>query len=232
MNKLPVLLISTFFYCNVFANLPPTEKNLPSPQIPISLQKSEPSRALQLLIAQAAELDAVLTLDKEFYESHVCDRERSEEFRRPLMAEFVAHVYLIPSIRTSLALIKQLAQQEKTDPEMDNLKLAVAAIPPLELKYLRPTYDWQKDSSTPVHPKANATPLNSQQVLVKTATRHYQQSMHEYLSAYKQQKLEASSNDQQALDRLKDKLDEAQRGDAPKVPAFPHGFPLILSKDH
>ncbi len=232
MNKLPVLLISTFFYCNVFANLPPAEKNLPSPQIPISLQKSEPSRPLQLIMEQATELDAVLTLDKEFYDNHIYDRERSEEFRRPLMAEFVAHVYLIPSLRESIALIKQLAQQEKTDPEMDNLKLAVAAILPLELKYLKPTYEWEKHSSTPVHPKANATPLSSQQVLIKSATRLYQQTMHEYLSVYKQQKLETRPTDQQVLDRLKDQVDEEQRGDAQKVQPAPLWFPLVLSKDH
>lgn len=197
-------------------------------------KQTEPSPHLKLIIKEADALERVLTLDKLFYDNHIYDRERSEEFRRPLMAEFVAHAYLIPSVHISVALIKQLAQQEKTDPEMDNLKLAVAAIPPLTLKYLRATYGWENDKSdaTPVHPKAGSKPISSQQVIVKISTRHYQASMNELLASYKEHRKEARVQDQKEVDKLKDKLAETQRGDARHIPENTHALPNLLSHDH
>lgn len=175
MKKLFIVLISTIFCGNSFAALPPKPKEI--------------SHQLKLLIDQAAELDIVLTRDKEYYDLHICDPARSDEFKRPLMAEAVTHIYLIPTVRKQLELITRLARQEQTDPEMDNLGLAIDAIVPLELKYLKTTYEWEKHSGSintpPIHLKAMCKPISSQLCLIQCRTTTYQASMAELLNAYK-----------------------------------------------
>lgn len=180
MKKLFIVLISTIFCGNSFAALPPEPKEI--------------SHQLKLLIDQAAELDIVLTRDKEYYDLHICDPARSDEFKRPLMAEAVTHIYLIPTVRKQLELITRLARQEQTDPEMENLGLAIDAIVPLELKYLKTTYEWEKHSgsinTSPIHPKAMSKPINSQLCLIQCRTTTYQASMAELLNAYKKHRKE------------------------------------------
>lgn len=201
MNKLFIVLISTIFCGNSFAALPPE----PSKEI---------SHQLKLLIDQAAELDIVLTRDKEYYDLHIYDRARSEEFKRPLMAEAVAHIYLIPTVRKQLALITRLAQQEQTDPEMENLELAIDAIAPLELKYLKTTFEWEKHSGStntpPIHPKAMSKPISSQLCLVQCGTTTYQASMAELLNAYKKHRKETQEQNLKEVAQLQEQLAELQ----------------------
>lgn len=195
MNKLCIFLITTILYSRSFAALPPLEAS-----------KEELSRPLELIIAQAEELDSVLTLDQHYYDNSIRERVGGIEFQNQLMTESVAHIYLIPSVRALLVHIKELAQQEKTDPEMKNLTSALTALPPLELKYLRSTYEWEKKreetSTVPIHTKARSKPLNRQQCLIQCSITDYRASMGQLLNTYKERRKEAQEKDQKELAML------------------------------
>lgn len=159
-------------------------------------------RKLELIVQNAKELAQVLDLDKQYYNISIFERRGGEEHTRQLMAEYVAHMYLVPATAKLLALVERLAHQEQADPELVNLQGAVDSIAPLKLKYVKRVYEkndgnewtqYEELNPAPVHPKARSKPLGSQANLIQCSTTDYQITMQSLLTAYHQEKLEAKN---------------------------------------
>lgn len=207
----PSLFPAEITFCAAGLPLPTAGMPLICKQTTSITEKKALSDKLTLIILTSEQLAKILANEQKVIDQFSSIKKTTNDTdvpREKVIAATIKH----------LEHIKQLAHQEKTDPDMDNLRMALESLVPFDFKYLAK----EGDVSTNY-----AKSIGNQRKVVTSSTQDYQLTMQKYLNEYCNDRLQQP----QELKELKEKFAYVHVEDNPEIQYSPEPYG-ILSADH